>query len=501
MFKTLAIIIPTLLFITGLQAQVVIINENCTNAYSEILSLKFEDAKKSIEKEKQRNPQNIFIYYLENYMDFLEVTISEDEDLFESYKDSIPHRIEEIKKLSDTSRFKKYFIGNMNLQWATTRVKFGEYATAAFEINRAYRLLEENNNSFPEFFPNSITLGVLHIIIGIVPDSYSWILNLISMEGSVIQGQNELKESYNECQVNHKYSFLSDEILFYMGMVGLNLNPDPEFAGYLISRINKTDNTNLILSYLAINAMMKTGKNNEALNMFSSINKHIKYYPFYYLDYLHGDCFIRKLETENARKYYLTFLQNFNGQNYIKDAYQKLAWISLIEGDTSAYRIAMRKVLTIGTTNIDADKSAKKAANMEILPNVDLLKCRLLFDGGYYNKARDILLKLIDSELSHSHLVEKNYRMGRISHQVSNYTDAKIYYGTTIETGSLLPEYFAANAALKLGNIYEMENDPIRAAHYYNICLNLDFDEYRNSIRGKAKQGLKRVKSSKISLK
>ncbi len=27
-----------------------------------------------------------------------------------------------------------------------------------------------------------------------------------------------------------------------------------------------------------------------------------------------------------------------------------------------------------------------------------------------------------------------------------------------------------------------MENDPIRAAHYYNICLNLDFDEYREAM-------------------
>lgn len=492
MSKLLAFsIVITFLFATT-QAQVIIINDNCTAAYTDILSLKFEGAQKRIEVEKIKNPHNIYSIYLENYIDFLKVTISEDEELFNSLEDIIPQRINKIKTLSDTSRYKKYFIGNINLQWGTARARFGEYITSAIEINRAYRLLEANEKSFPDFMPNSITLGILHIMIGIIPDSYHWILNLISMYGSVGQGQDELKQAYMKCETDTKFSFLKDEILFYMGMIGLSMTPDPEFAEYLTSELKSANSKNLLLNYLAINTMMRSGKNEYALSLFSKIDTSENYYPFYYLDYLHGECYLRTLNTDMAKKEYDIFLTNFNGQNFIKAAWQKTAWAALIDGDTLGYHQAIQNVMIRGATNIDADKSAERAAKNGIIPNVDLLKCRLLIDGGYYNDAQNILVKLNDN-LPLVDKVEKNYRLGRIAQETIDYKDAKKYYSITLETGSSLPAYYAANAALKLGNIYEVENDTVRAVHYYNICLNLDFDEYRNSIRGKAKQGLKRV--------
>ncbi len=493
MTKLITAIIAITFLINGSQAQVVIVNENCTSAYTDILSLKFEDAQKRIDIEKIKNPQNIYSTYLENYIDFLKVTISEDEELFNSLEDIIPERIKKIKTLSDTSRFKKYFIGNINLQWGTARARFGEYFTSAVEINRAYRLLEANNKSFPNFMPNSITLGILHIMIGIIPDSYRWVLNLISMYGSVGQGQNELKQAYLKCETDTTFSFLKDEILFYMGMIGLSMTPDPAFAEYLTSELKHANNKNLLLNYLAINTMMRSGKNDYALSLFTKIDNSENYYPFYYLDYLHGECYLRTLNTEMAKKEYNMFLTNFNGQNFIKAAWQKAAWAALIDGDTLGYNKAIQNVMVGGATYIDADKSAERAAKNGTIPNVDLLKCRLLIDGGYYNKAHNILINLDDNNLSLVNKVEKNYRLGRLAHEIKDYPNAKKHFNTAIELGSSLPEYYSANAALKLGNIYEVENDTIRAAHYYNVCLNLDFDEYRNSIRGKAKQGLKRV--------
>ena len=493
MTKLLAFSIVFTLVLTTTQAQVVIVNENCTAAYTDILSLKFEDAQNKIDVEKLKNPQNIYSTYLENYIDFLKVTISEDEKLFNSIEDIIPERIEKIKTLNDTSRYKKYFIGNINLQWGTVRARFGEYFTSAIEINRAYRLLEANNKSFPNFIPNSITLGILHIMIGIIPDSYRWVLNLISMYGSVGQGQNELKQAYLKCETDTTYNFLKDEILFYMGMIGLSMTPDPEFAEYLISELKYANSKNLLLNYLTINTMMRTGRNDYALSLFTKIDYSENYYPFYYLDYLHGECYLRSLDTDMAKEEYNIFLTNFNGQNFIKAAWQKTAWAALIEHDTLGYHKAIQNVMLRGATNIDADKSAERAAKNGIIPNVDLIKCRLLIDGGYYNKAQNILVNLDENKLSLVNRVEKNYRLGRVFQDTKNFQNAKNYFNTTIELGSSLPEYYAANAALKLGNIYEVEDDTVHAMYYYNLCLDMDFDEYKNSIRGKAKQGLKRV--------
>jgi len=135
----------------------------------------------------------------------------------------------------------------------------------------------------------------------------------------------------------------------------------------------------------------------------------------------------------------------------------------------------MQNVLTYGITSIDADKSAEREAKNEIIPNVELLKCRLLTDGGYYSKAQNILINLVDAKLPLVDKVEKNYRLSRIFQEIKNYPKAKKHYAITIELGSSLSAYYAANAALKLGNIYEIENDTIRAIHYYNVCLDMDF--------------------------
>lgn len=493
MTKFLILLLTSNLLITSLFAQKVIINDNCKVAYSNILSLRFEEALKRIQEEKTNNPHNIFIPYLENYVDFLKVTISEDELLFDSLENMISERISEIKTLSDTSRYKDYFLGNINLQWATVHIRFGNYATAAIKINRAYRLLEENNSSFPDFMPNSITRGILHIMIGLVPDSYNWILNIVSMHGTVAQGRSELINAYESCQINPSYSYLKDEVLFYMGMINLNLNPDPEFADYLLSKLESSNSQNLMLTYLTINAMMKSGKNNDALEVFASIDTTINYYPFYYLDFLHGECFLRTLNTDMAKNEFNEFLSNFRGQNYIKDAWQKTAWAALIENDTLSYLKDLQQVLSHGKSNVGADKNAEKAALSGIIPNIELLKCAMLFNGGYYDDAHNTLIAINNSELSQTEKVEKNYRLGRVAHRMKNWAEAKNYYNETIETGSLMPQYYAANAALKIGNIYETENDSVRAAYYYNVCLDLDFIEYRNSIRAKAKQGLKRV--------
>ncbi len=489
-----ALALTLILLIHSVFSQTVNINNNCKLAYEDILSLKFKDATQRIEIEKVSNPDNIFIPYLENYIDFLKVTVGEDEELFKLVEDSIQYRINRINSLPDNSKYKKYFIGNINLQWATAQLKFGNYATGAIGINRSYRLIKKNNNEYPNFIPNSITLGILHIIIGLVPDSFDWFLNIISMEGDVQQGYLELIQAYEDCSKNSRFDFLKNEILFYTGMVDLNLKPNPEIAKLLLSDKIIMNKDNLLLTYLSINILMKNGKNNDALELFNSFDFTNDYYPFYYLNYLHGDCYLRKLNTKKAIEEYQIFKNNFKGQNYIKDAWQKIAWCELINSDTIAYLKAMDNVLLNGETNIDADKSAEQSAkNKELIPNVELLKSRLLFDGGYYESSKELLLEIPEHKLTSKQLVEKNYRLARISHEVADYKNAKKYYSTTIETGRLFPEYLAANSALKLGNIYEIEKNTKMAVYYYQLCLEIDFDEYRNSIRGKAKQGLLRV--------
>src|SRR5215210_1947727 len=79
--------------------------------------------------------------------------------------------------------------------------------------------------------------------------------------------------------------------------------------------------------------------------------------------------------------------QNFKGLNYIKSAYQKLSWIALLKGDDKAMKEYLSLCRIHGIATVDEDKEAESEAYSAEVQNPQLLKARLLFDGGYYSEA------------------------------------------------------------------------------------------------------------------
>lgn len=471
----------------------VTVDSLCRTAYSQIMSLHFVPAKQLLSREKEMHPENVYADYLNNYMDFLRVFIGENKALFNRLNDTFDIRYNRIKKLPDTSRYKNLMLANMNLQWAFARLKFGEYFTAAWELNRAYRLLTGNTERFPGVIPQDISMGVLHVMIGLVPDKYHWMLKIISMKGSVEQGKTEIYRALDSAATNPQYAYLYPEALFYLGFIELNLSPDSKALDRLSTYLRQTGNENLLMDFLKADIYMGQGKNDLALKQLKLAPQGPGYFPFYYLHYLKGECYLRKLQPDSADASYRYFLKYFKGINYIKDAWRKRAWAALLENRLSAYRQYMDSVKVYGGAKTGADKEALVEARANRLPDKSLLQARLLFDGGYYQSAKKVLDTMDTRKLTKEEQTERIYRYARIAHREHLWPDAKKAYRRTISSGADSPRYFAANAALKLGEIYESEDSLLLAGDFYRKCLALNFDEYVNSIKGKAKEALERI--------
>lgn len=492
--KKLTLLFFCVFFVKIIFAQQVVLNAPVKQAYDDILALKLSEAQKILKLEKERDPQNVFVDYLENYSDFIRVFISEDFNFFQKANKKFSKRVQRINNLPDNNPYKKLFLANMNLQWAFARIKFGQYLRGAWEINKSYRLITSNHQQFPDFLPDEITLGALHVMIGLVPSQYQWMLKIISMKGSVEQGKAEIYNVLETSRLDAHYGYLKDEALFFLGFIELNLAPNQKALNKLEVQLNRADTNNMMLSYLKVDILMRHGHNNEALRIISRMGNRDDYYRFYYLDYLHGECLLRKLDM-NAAFYFQSFLKNFRGINYVKDAWRKLAWIDFLKGDTLGYFQNMDSVFVNGGQMVDADKQALIEAKAHKLPNPDLLHVRLLFDGGYYSRAKKILDGMKDKKLTPEEALERTYRYGRIADKQGKISDAKIWYKKTLKQGQNSPKYFAANASLMLGKIYETEDSLVLARKYYKQCLNLNFDEYHNSICGEAKELLTRLQN------
>ena len=106
-----------------------------------------------------------------------------------------------------------------------------------------------------------------------------------------------------------------------------------------------------------------------------------------------GRAYLNKQDAR-AKIHLLNFVQKFNGQHFIKEAYQKLAWYELsMNNDVVAYKKYMSECLNKGKSLVDEDKQAEKEAKSGKVPFSFLLKARLYYDGGYYMQCLDVLLK------------------------------------------------------------------------------------------------------------
>ena len=464
-----------------------------TDAYEKATSLRFDEARTSIERLKLLEPENIIAYHIENYIDFFTIFINEEKGEFEKLESNKNKRLAKIRQGPKSSPYYLFSQAEIKLQWALVRLKFEEYFTAFNEVSQAYRLLKKNSELFPDFVANKKSLGILHAIIGTIPSNYKWGIRLLSgMDGTIEQGKQEVKEVLEYAE-NNSFIFEKETVVIYAFLIHY-LSNESEKAWSIISNHDLQPEKNPLACFALTNLAIRSGHNDEAIRLLENRPKSSAYHPFYYLDLLQGFTKLYRLD-DDADFYIKRYLEEFKGQNYIKEAYQKLAWYELIKGNEEGYKRNMELCIANGKAIVDNDKQALRDAKSGVLPNPILLKGRLLFDGGYYKRAEKLLLENpLESFKKQGFQIEYIYRMARIEHKLGNIQKAKDFYNEAILMGKDSPLFFACNSALQMGIIYEKNHMLIHSEYYFKLCLELMPEEYKNGLHQQARAGLIRLK-------
>jgi hypothetical protein len=466
-------------------------NERVQQGYLQVIRLKFDEGKRLLDKEQQANPSNQLPILYYNYIDFLKAFITEEKKDFDAFTHNAEERLKKIK--DENSPFSQYAKAEIMLQEAMLRVKFREFVPAAWEIRKVYKLTEKNRAAYPSFPLNKKISGFLKVLIGAIPKDYHWLTDLAGMEGTIVQGTAELSKLLKETD-GSAYDVYQEEILFYLTSIQGSFAKSDQTVNTVADNMKPYCHESLLMRYCYSNVLMKTGRNDEALQVLSDTTSSKSFYPFYFLSYKAGLAKLRKLDY-SGEKEFQNFLLHFKGINNIRAAYQKLAWIALLKGDQKKYFYYMDLCKTLGTDLIDDDKDALFEAKENDLPNLILLRSRLLFDGGYYKQAlSEIAGKTNDNFPRLKDQLEVSYRFARILQKINQLDKAIEYYQQTLKNGASSTYYFAANSALLLGNIYEERNDFTKANYYYSHCLEMRNHDYQNSIDQKAQAGLERIK-------
>lgn len=466
-------------------------NNNCIKAYQAIFDLRLSDAKVLIQQEKKQNPNNGITILLDNYIDYFTLLASENKADYERLKNNKSSRLEALERQNKNSPYYLFAQAEINLQWGMLKSRFQDYMSSGLDIKRADNLLSENAVKYPSFLPNKKSSGLIDVIFGSIPSNLKGIFSTLGIKGNANTGIRTL-ESLASTLSRSPYSFYKDEVVFFLCYIETDLVHNKANYSKIMGLTSTMDDSSLLKIYLQGYVSARSAQNDRAIDYLLKRPKGNDYINFPVLNYHLGNAKLNRMDND-ANVYLINYLKEYKGINYIKDAYLKLAYYFYLRGDNGKYNTFLKMVKTQGSLYDEKDKQALKEAN-DIAPNMDLLKARLYFDGGYYSKA---LAQLADKDAGDLKLkrdqIEFYYRLGRIYDESGRDTDAIVNYQKAINSGKLTSYYYAANGALSIGSIYEKRNDKAKASSYYKQAIAMKNHEYENSIETKAKDGLRRM--------
>lgn len=463
-------------------------------AYTSIINLNFTAARRQIQMIKLSDPRNMMVYHIENYIDFFTVFITEEKEVYDRLEKNKNMRLEHVRKGDPDSPYFKFTQAEILLQWTLARSKFYSGSkipdfTLINDLNQAYRLLEKNDREFPEFFENKKSLSVIHALAEYVP---GFVKKVFKVKGSLELGLAEIETLILETEQHH--SMFQKEARAIHAYMLLHLFNRPQQAWESLQKSQLLPEESPLACFLLVSIAHKIGYNDLALEYLKKRPTGIDYFPFYYLDYLEGKSLLYSLEAD-ADDHILNFVQNFKGRHFIKDAYQKLAWYELvINKNLPAYKSYMAKVESEGMEFLEDDLQALQEAKSHQNPHPILLEARLLFDGGYYEKAYQYMIMngaYFQGETFHN--IEYRYRLGRITQAIGNMDEAISHYQKCIALDTKNKSFFAANSALQTALLYEEQGLYQKAKTFFNICKSIKSPTYKDQLHSKANAGLDRL--------
>ena len=465
-------------------------------AYHHVMALRFDKGLALLEEEKKKDAENPALAFVSDYHYFLKSFINEDVKAFYDEISAFNKRFKVLEDGEQESPYYYYTQAELLVHQAALRFKFRDYVRGAANVRDAYQLLKKNIAKYPDFLPHYKSLGMLEVLVGTVPPKFSWVTDMLGMKGDIEGGMVRIENFMNAPPVSPEVDMLKEEALFLYSFLQLHIVKEKEEAWRRVELATRDYRSNLLHCYARASVGMHCKKTGEVIHTLMNRPNGDEYARFYFLDYMLGSAKLYR-QDKDAAIYFKVFVTYFKGENYIKDAYLKLAWNALCQGDERTYDIYMGMVKSQGKSNVDEDKQALKEATSGLKPHTGLLKARLLFDGGFYEQALQILNPLVSENWTRGKdKAEYYYRAARIYDEKGDKDKALQYYEETIALCRNEPWYFAANSSLHIGYIYEARGDKPKALAAFQQAMNFPNDEYKNSIDQKAKAGIQRVNES-----
>ena len=465
-------------------------SQNCAKAYQCYMALHEDEGRNYIISEIRANPYNLMAVYVADYEDCTLLLINCDRHEYDERAAHLASRIDLIDKGNKASPWYRFCKAGIYFHWAIIATRFGEQYKAAVNFHKSFALLKENKRLFPGFDYNNVYSGLEEAVVGALPGNYKWLASIFGMKGDIKKGVAQL-DLFLKAHSAGQPMYAETQLYNLFTRYYLAAQQDEAWAFMNGSQFTTTNN--LLNAFTKITIALDYKKADAAIATLkeATTDAYCRRYPFF--DHLWGVALLAKGDMA-CNGYFTKYLKTTKSDVHIKDDWQKMAYAWYIAGNAQQANYCMQQISKNGTERIDADKQAAKFAEDKAWPLQKLLKARLLADGGYYDKALQILNSIDKKELTNpADKTEYLFRLGNIYEANGENKNALDYYQTAILAGKELHGQYAARAALRMGIIYEYSGMKVKAVALYKECLGMPAHEMQNSIDQQAKAGINRI--------
>lgn len=388
----------------NLIAQQNIIKSRITQGLDALYNFNFTYAEKtfnSIVKNYPDHPAGYHYKSISYLWFFLDNKEKVDLRNFVAYTDTAIKKAEAIIKSDSLDKFTLFILGSVyaNRTFAFTRDEsYFDAVLAARKFHSVFsQLLAEDSLYYDAYMGK----GIFNFAISQAPQTWSWAINLAGMTGDRISGLKYLELAAK------KGTLTKTEAKFYLSQIYSEFLLKYQAANKYLKELNYRYPRNLLFRFAQANLQAKVFDLTNALRNYKAIYTsadtnfiQLKNYAGMAL----ADILYSKGDYDEARSYYINFLENSNDSHFKGITALKIGLSHLIEGDSLSALLYFDKTGQ-GNKDIDDDVFAKKRGEQYLnrLPDRNELKLiliRNLIDAGKFKTAIDSLEKFVEEPIS-----------------------------------------------------------------------------------------------------
>ena len=408
-------------------------------------------------------------------------------------------RLDQLETLSSEDPLKGVMQAELHAKRAILEFLDGNYFTAVRYARSSRSLIKQQQRLFPDNVEQYKVLGLFNVLLGAVPRSYKWITDALGFSGDLPVGMLHLEKAAQG-------SLLPLEASILLCYVEKNMLNQPEQAITRLRGLRAQQAENVLLDYFLATALMGVKANDEAITLLKTWSQRADgpVFALPHWDYQLGKAYYYRNDLDQAQRYLAAFLRDYRGSVFRADANFRLGMTLTLDGQYPLGRYFFTQVGAAQTSSLDEDAYARHMAErFAVAPPdpflQDLFLARNYFDGGYYEKALQILQGR-GGEIDMASLAlrtEWHYRMGRILQAQGALPQAESHYARCIgQPDDPEARWLRAYAWFYRGEIAQAQGRPDQARTCYESALMLDGYFYQNGLENRCRAAVAALRTA-----